>query len=198
MQLTNRAVDTFKPKDKPYEVYDDTIKGFLLRVQPSGTMVYYLAYRNSEGKKHRYRIGTHGTITAVQARNVAEKKSGAVALSVDVHEVRKEERIQAEIDKSKTLKAFIEERYKPWVVAHRKSGERTIQMLKKHFNDMMETPLDEITLWNAQKWCSERLKEKRKPATVNRNIAALKALLTKAVEWDIIETSPLGSGLIKY
>lgn len=191
MQLTKRSVETLKPKAKPYEVRDDTVKGFLVRVQPTGSMFYYLAYRNAEGKKQRYRIGTHGTISAMQARDAAEKKAGEVALDVDVHKARKETREEVERNKAKTLRTFLEGRYKPWIIAQRKSGERTVQMIEGHFSDLMETPLDEITLWNIEKWRAERRKSGSKPATINRNIAALKSMLSKAVEWEVIEHSPL-------
>lgn len=68
MQLTNRAADALKPYAKPYEVRDDTLMAFLLRVQSSGVKSYYFAYRNNEGKKQRYRIGLHGTLSAMQVR----------------------------------------------------------------------------------------------------------------------------------
>ena len=47
-KLTNAAVKALTPLDKPFEVHDTEVKGFLLRVQPSGTMTYYLSYRKNE------------------------------------------------------------------------------------------------------------------------------------------------------
>lgn len=191
MQLTNRLVESLSPKEKPFEVRDDTIKGFLLRVQPTGTKVYYLAYVNGEGKKQRSRIGAHGTITATQARDAAARQAGKVALDIDVHHEKKEAKLQAEIDKSKTLKTFLENRYEPWVTSERKSGKETVKTIKAQFDSFMNTPLDEISIWNIEKWRTARRKSKTKPATINRNMTALKALLAKAVEWNIIEANPL-------
>lgn len=193
MQLTNRLADSLAAKEKPYEVRDDKIKGFLLRVQPSGSKVYYLSYRNAEGKKQRYRIGAHGTITAMQARDAAEKKAGEVALDVDVHKARKSARKQAAIEKAKTLSAFLESHYKPWVLANRKSGAMTLRTIHAQFDHLMDTPLDEITAWSMEQWRSKRKKSGTKPATINRNIVALKALLSKAIEWGVIDNHPLAS-----
>lgn len=191
MQLTNRLAESLRPKAKPYEVRDDTIKGFLLRVQPTGTKVYYLAYVNNEGKKQRSRIGAHGTITAAQARDSASKQAGRVALDIDVHHEKKEAKAQAEIDKYKTLKTFLENRYEPWVLSARKSGAETVQTIRTQFDNLMDTPLDEISLWIIEKWRAARRNDGIKPVSINRNIAALKAMLSKAIEWDIIEANPL-------
>ena len=66
-KLTTALVKYLTPKVKPYDVVDSEIKGFSLRVQPSGVMSYYFSYRFN-GKKERYLIGKHGTVTAPGAR----------------------------------------------------------------------------------------------------------------------------------
>jgi hypothetical protein len=76
--LTAKTINGLKPAAKPYEVRDAKIKGFLLRVQPSGAMVYYLSYTPSSGRRQRYRIGTVGNLTSAQARDIAEELAGHV------------------------------------------------------------------------------------------------------------------------
>ena len=191
MKLTNRNVEAQKPAPPPYEKRDDDIKGFLVRIQPTGKKTYYISYNNVEGKRQRYRIGTHGTITAAQAREVAEKQAGKVALEIDVQRAKRDAVAQVEINKSKTLKTFLSEKYEPWAKTERKAGVSTVKMLNAQFQNFMDTPLDAIGLWDIQKWRTERLKSGTKPATVNRNIVALKALLSKAIEWQIISIHPL-------
>lgn len=83
-RLTIKTVNSLKPDTKPYEVRDTEIKGFLLRVQPSGVMTYYLSYRTPGGKKNRSKIGQHGTLTTTQARDAAESLAGKVAHGVDL------------------------------------------------------------------------------------------------------------------
>ena len=40
-KLTASTLKTLKPKNRRYDVRDIEIKGFLLRVQPSGKMIYF-------------------------------------------------------------------------------------------------------------------------------------------------------------
>ena len=42
-KITVRLVNSLTPRAQPYEIFDTDLTGFLLRVQPSGYMSYYLA-----------------------------------------------------------------------------------------------------------------------------------------------------------
>jgi Arm DNA-binding domain len=70
-KLSPSTVGALKPGARPYEVRDTDIRGFLLRVQPTGAMAYYLSYDSPEGKRARYRIGRAGNLTPAQARDIA-------------------------------------------------------------------------------------------------------------------------------
>ena len=50
--------------------------------------------------------------------------------------------------------------------------------------------LDEITAQNIEKYKSDRIREV-KPATINRNLACLKHLYNKAIDWDLAESNPV-------
>ncbi len=58
-KITVRSIPGFTPKEKPYEIADH---GLVLRVQPSGVVVFYAVYRIN-GKNIRYRIGNAGHFT---------------------------------------------------------------------------------------------------------------------------------------
>ncbi len=79
-KLTARSIRRLEPADKPYEVRDTEIKGFLLRREPTGRCTYYLEYKNASGQRKRYRIGAAAALTPEQARDVAKQESGKVAL----------------------------------------------------------------------------------------------------------------------
>jgi hypothetical protein len=48
-KLSTRTIQAIQPTGKPFEAVDIELKGFLLRVQPSGAMTYYFSYRNGAG-----------------------------------------------------------------------------------------------------------------------------------------------------
>jgi hypothetical protein len=71
-KITKRTVDALKPGAKPFVAFDDDVKGFGLRVMPSGVKSYILEYRPGAGgrgvAKRRLTLGRHGAMTAEQAR----------------------------------------------------------------------------------------------------------------------------------
>lgn len=66
-KITKRAVDALKPAERERVVWDDDVKGFGVRVHPSGRKVYIVKYRH-EGRAVKATIGPHGPITPAAAR----------------------------------------------------------------------------------------------------------------------------------
>ena len=190
-KLTNRTVKALKPRNKPYDVRDTDIKGFLLRVSPSGNMTYYLQYRNVDGLQKHYRIRTVGNITPVQARDIAEKKAGEIANGIDIQAHKKIQRKEAERSRSSTLGGFLNKRYREWASVHLRDSFENIKRIERNFSNLFPRPLSEINSWVIEKWRSERLKSGISKVTVNRDVAAIKAVISKAVEWEVIPYNPL-------
>ena len=63
-KINNTLIKKLLPEDKEYEVHDIDLKGFILRVFPSGTMRYVCQYQRAR----KINIGTVGVITPAQAR----------------------------------------------------------------------------------------------------------------------------------
>src|SRR6185295_13265690 len=77
------------------------VKGFGLRIEPSGAKVFFLTYRfpkGRAGKQRRMKLGDFGTLTVDQARTIARKAKSDVDFGVDPMAVREEQRraVQAE------------------------------------------------------------------------------------------------------
>src|SRR5438067_859290 len=87
-KITTKFVKVLTSKSKPYEIYDTELTGFLVRVQPSGHISYYLFYRTPDGQQRRYRIGPADRLTVAQARDLAQQYAARTVSGEDVQATR--------------------------------------------------------------------------------------------------------------
>lgn len=72
VKLSKRSVDGLLAPSKGQAVLWDTeVRGYGVRVLPSGTKTFILQYRNPEGIQRRINIGRYGILTVDQARDQA-------------------------------------------------------------------------------------------------------------------------------
>ena len=81
-KLTKRSVEALPIEAEDYFVWDDEVKGFGVRVMPSGARTYQVQYRKG-GRTRRASVGRHGTVTVDQARRRAKELLGLVASGAD-------------------------------------------------------------------------------------------------------------------
>lgn len=83
-KLTRKAIDAFAPPAEAQVIHwDSEIRGFGLRILPSGLKTFILQYRNTEGIKRRTNLGRYGIMTVERARELTKIKLGAVAAGED-------------------------------------------------------------------------------------------------------------------
>src|SRR5262245_41771862 len=85
-KLTKSAVDRAGPDKSRYIVWDTELRGFGLRVEPSGVKTFVARYRAGGGRTGLQRqatIGRYGTITPDQARKRARRTLVAAASGED-------------------------------------------------------------------------------------------------------------------
>jgi integrase len=96
-KITKRVLDALRPAVDGKDVFiwdagDGSLKGFGVRVKPSGAASYLVQYRNGEGRTRRLVLGKIGTLTPDEARKLAGDVLSAVAKggdpSADRHAVR--------------------------------------------------------------------------------------------------------------
>jgi integrase len=178
--ITHDFVRTLKPSSRPYEVRDVRLKGFLLRVQPSGSTSYYVEY----GRGKRKRLGPGSALAPSQARERAKEVLAEVALGGDPMAAQREA-------KAHTLSSFLSEVYEPWAKANIRTTKNTLGRLRANFPDLQGKKLADINAWLVEKWRAARLKAGAKATTVNRDLDDLRSALRKAVAWGLIEEHPL-------
>ncbi len=87
VRITKRVVDQTQPGSKPIFVWDGELRGFGLRVEPTGTKTFVLRYRlrhlGPSGPKRFFTVGRYGPLTVDQAREQAKSLLGAVSLGQD-------------------------------------------------------------------------------------------------------------------
>ncbi len=178
--ISKRVLEQLRPKSRPYEVRDTRLTGFILRVQPSGHMSYICEY----GRGRRLTIGSVSVYTPAQARDQAKQILADATKGIDPAAARNRR-------KGLTLKSFIETKYRPWAQQEHRNGDQTADSILRSFSEFQKTQLNEITPWQVDKWRRRRAKAGAKPATINRYIASLKAALSKASYWGLIDSNPI-------
>src|SRR5882724_1600463 len=96
-KLTKRGVDQAEARPGAYVLWDSELRGFGLKVLPSGKKVYSLYYRTRDGRQRRPTIGQHGTLTCDQARDVARQWLAEVARGGDPSGARQTQRKAATV-----------------------------------------------------------------------------------------------------
>jgi integrase len=85
-KLTKRTVDAAAKGEARYTVWDSDLKGFGLRVEPSGTKTYVVRYRVGGGRRgtlRQFKIGRAGKLTPDEARDAAKAALAQVEIGKD-------------------------------------------------------------------------------------------------------------------
>lgn len=87
-RITKRVVDSLRPTKDGKDVFvwdagDGALKGFGVRVKPSGVATYLVQYRNKEGRTRRLALAKVGTVTPEEARTMARERLAEAAKGQD-------------------------------------------------------------------------------------------------------------------
>ncbi len=162
-----------QPTDKPFEIWDSRLSGFVVRVQPSGARSYYAQF----GRHRRVALGKVGELTPDEARercqqvlgNVAHGRTPLEGLTGDSNDL--------------TLGEFVADDYTPWLRTHRPKGaDDTLAKLKRSFGDWYGRPLSGISIEDVDRWRTRRIGAGASAATVTRYMMTLSGVLARAVK----------------
>lgn len=169
-----------QPSIKPFEIYDNRLHGFTLRVQPTGVRSYYARF----GRNRRYALGRVGALQPDEAREKCQQVLGNVAQArPPLHGLNGE---------GLTLGQFIRDTYAPWAKANRpRTAENTLEKLNRLFGTWFAEPLSTITVERIESWKIRRVNAGRVATTVMRDIFTLSSVLRRAVRLGKLADNPV-------
>jgi integrase len=109
-RITKRVVDAAQPGERVYRIWDAELKGFGLKVTPTGSKTYIAVYRAGTGRsapQREYTLGKHGVLTPDQAREHARKVLSEARLGADPQAERK--RLRGELTVAQLCDLYLEE-----------------------------------------------------------------------------------------
>lgn len=188
-KIGSRLLSQITLKDKPYEIWDTDLAGFVLKVRKDAPWTYFYSYYRPDvtpRSRTRIKLGRASeSFTPTQARERARFYMGEVLCGRDPM-------VERDRAKSSTLENYLENFYFKSLEG-KKSRDKTEARIKSCFKQFYELPLNAITPLVIERWKGERVRAGIKKGTVNRDIATLKSLLSKAVTWNLLEKHPLAA-----
>ncbi len=179
-KLTNTYIQNLTPQTKYYDVADTELPGLCLRIQPTGVKTFYLRYKLPDGKRRSFRIGNAQTLRVAEAREAA-RLHWADATRGDDPMARKQKSKGDSLDSY--LNCYKDQATCNW---HHESVTR----IRHSFSTLLALPLSEIPVDAIMLARNRRIKDGKSSGTVNRDIAALQAVFSRAIASGLIEKNP--------
>ena len=177
-KITKRTVDALVPAERERVVWDDDIKGFGVRVHPTGRKVYIVKYRH-EGRSVKVTIGPHGPVAPAAARAKAAEIVTLAKTGRDVAGKTPHGRGSATV--ADLARRFMEE-YAP---AHLKPG--TARLYRKIIDNRILPRLGKRRVGDIGKSDVVALHHDMRdvPDHANRTLSVLSRMLTLAEVWEM-------------
>ena len=185
MKLTKRSIDVFKYQGdgQSRDVrWDDAMRGFGVRIYPSGQKAFVLSYR-ADGRKRLLTLGTYGRdFTLDQARDEARKKIGKVLDGDDPVG----ERRNGGDSFSELAKVYLERHARP----NKKSADADERAINKEL----------LPTWGNRKATDikrrdviellDSIKDRGSPVMANRILALARKIFNFGIGRDIVDMNP--------
>lgn len=175
------------PKER---LWDSELGGFYLRANGSGAGSWLVKYRAQDGRAREMTLGKYPAMTPKDARDIARDVINMASKGVDPLAEKQAIRAEQKRQRQRTVRAYLEGGYGDYL-AGRKSGKETRLMLERHFADWLDRPMDSLRKEDLRGWLQGMKQAKKAWPTITRAWDALRALLNKAVEHELIDANPL-------
>ena len=200
-----RTTQRYAP-DRVVDYRDPKVPGFVLRARPTGVH----SWRVQLPDRTWVSLGRLDEVSLADAREAAQTLRAKAKLGETLPK-----RIA---DDGLTLRRFLDEHYEPWMSATHQGRTGQVERIRWAFGALLDVKLPELTAARVDRWRAtrrshhRRTDERSEPAkvsgsTMNRDLAALQAALSRAVEWGSLSTNPVRqmrrstedeSGVVRY
>jgi len=147
----------------------------MLRISPTGAKSWYVQL----DRNHKRKIGDADVLTASMARHRAR----------DLLQRAPHLKTAAKGQHQPTLGSFLEGRYSHWIERNNRYGRRDTRRLRVALGSLVDERIDQLGVSRIERWKLQRSR-KVSPATMNRELAALKSALNCAIRWRLISDNP--------
>ena len=178
-KLTKKTIDAAKPTAKEYVLWDTELRGFGLRIKPSGVKTFLVQYRNENGRSRRMSLGHYGTLTAEEARLEARQALANATRGEDVATTKAAKRHGDKM-------ADLAQRY---LVDHAelKKKPSSLRNDRQMIRDYVKPVLGQLLVAAVTKQDIVKLHHdiRQKPTTANRLLALLSKMFNLAEKWGL-------------
>lgn len=189
-KLTRTLVNSLKPREADYHVWDSELERFGVKVTPTGRKVYLIRYRLN-GRNCKHTIARAADMPPEKARELARDKFAMIAKGVDPNRQR------ADSANAKTLgelrDTYMEEHANVRKKPDSAAGDAGLwrKHIIPHFG--ADRRITDITRGDVSK-LHARIKAAGHPYAANRMLALLSKAFNLAIEWEWL---PAGSNPCK-
>jgi len=175
-KITKRLVDSLKPNDRDLFVWDSELKGFGVRMKPSGAASFFIQYRMGP-RTRRYAFGRVGVVAPEKARQKAQKLLAYVQDGGDPSAQRKAAREAETVADlaERYLDEHAEKRKRPRSIA----SDKTLLRLHvlPHLGALMVAEVSRADVHKLHHYM------RATPGAANRTLALLSKMLNLAERW---------------
>ena len=192
IKISRRTVEALEPMERDVDYYDEDLKGFGVRVRPSGRKTYFVMMRH-KCVMRRFTVGTHGSVAPEQARLKA--KQIISDLAIDKNPTAEVEALRNAITIKSLAARFLDE----YVPIHCKPN--TQSEYKRCIEIFINPEIGTMRLVSVERTDVAKLHHslRRIPYQANRVLGVLSVMFSQAENWNLrpIASNPC-RGVKKY
>ncbi|SEP22406.1 Phage integrase family protein [Methylobacterium sp. UNC300MFChir4.1] len=143
MRFTKTSIETLALPVGKSELYawDDTLKGFGVKLNAGGSRNYLIQYRARDGRTRRVVVGKVGTLTLDEARKRARDLLSGVQVGIDPHAEKAAAKVRAAVTLGIVAEAYLKQAESR---LRSRSFEQVERHLKRDWQPLTSMPVNEI------------------------------------------------------